>query len=128
MKRKEPPDLFLRELRELLSLHGQNWTGPYDRGYQYEFFIATGRREVSLIVEISAIVAVAAVVYGYQDNGKVESIRCSDDPENVDHREYKEVAASFLREHGYEILPIDTWDARHGDKTLKELLIYDCED
>ena len=125
---RKTPTLFLHELHEALRLEYQNWSGPFDRGYQYEFFIEKGSHEVSLIVEISAVVPVAVVCFGYEDNEDIRTIRCSDEPERPAHRRFKEIVVAYLRNQGYQTLPLDALDARYDRKTLKELLIYDCED
>jgi len=121
---------FLTELIGLLGLHGQNWTSRFGRAFQYEFYIQEKDPEISLLVEISAIVGVAFVYYGYRvhhPDGSFED-HCSDTPGDSGHSDYRKRAVRFLVDRGYEVLPHEARSYRFGDKSLCELLIYDPED
>ena len=126
--RKVPPDLLLGELRECLGLHGQNWTGPFDRSYQYEFFIVTGRTEVSLIVEISAVVPIAWVGFGYMESADYRTIRAQDEPEDPAHLIFQESAGALLRSRGFKCVSRGFLSQRVGDRTHRQWLIHDPED
>lgn len=126
--RKSPEALFRAELRSLLDLHGQDWTGPFDRSYQYEFFVEQGEDEVSLNVEISAVAPIAFIGFCYSKGNDLATIKHREMGLNPEQDQLRARVAHFLQQHGYSLVSREFLAQVVAGKTMREWLIHDPED
>lgn len=107
------------------SLGCQNWTYPFGRAYQYEFFLARGDVEDSIIVELSVAARVAAVYYARRRKGRGGEFSdvCSDEPPCPEYGDIRQTLLSLVAGLGYDtVIPYSELGVvRQGKETYKWL-------
>lgn len=131
VRRLDPPERYLPELMAVVAdVPVQIWTDPFGRGYQYEFELAGPEPEISLLVELSAVVELAAVYFarrtrrgdgGYRDE-------CGDSAFRAEDSGLRDRVLETVRGLGFTLVPYAELDAIRRGKPTYCWLFSDSEE
>ena len=121
---------YLPELKAVVDRPVQNWTDPYGRGYQYEFDLSGPSPVVSLIVEVSAVVDLAAVYYARRTTRSDGSYydECRDSSFTGENVNLRERVRDKLESFGFNLVPYEELNVVRRGKPTFRWLFHDSEE